>query len=75
MTQILALLKSIQENENIQATELKMLSSRMTDYDNDFNDGEYDDTHEQSVDNDDYQMYDEYEGQDQGEAPSKQVQG
>ena len=66
------MLKSIQENENIQATELKKLSSRMTDYDND---EEYDDTHEQNVDNDDYQMYDEYEGQDQGEAPSEQVQG
>ena len=68
--QILALLKSIQENQNIQATELKHLSSRMTDYENDLNDGEYDDTHEQGVDNDDYQMYDEHEGQDQGEAPS-----
>ena len=42
----------------------------MTDYENDFNDGEYDDTHEQDVDNDDYQMYDKHEGQDQGEAPS-----
>jgi hypothetical protein len=51
-TQILALLKSIQENQNIQATELTNLSSRMTDYENDFNDGEYDDTHE-------------HEGQDQ----------
>ena len=68
--QILALLKSIQENQNIQATELKNLSSRMTDYENDLNDGEYDDTHDQDVDNDDYQMYDEHEGQDQGEAPS-----
>ena len=28
----------------------------MTDYENDFNDGEYDDTHEQDVDNDDYQI-------------------
>jgi hypothetical protein len=38
-TQILELLKRIQENQNIQATELKNLSSRMTDYENDFNDG------------------------------------
>lgn len=43
----------------------------MTEYENDFNDdGEYDDTHEQDVDNDDYQMYDEHEDHDQGEAPS-----
>ena len=42
----------------------------MANYENDFNDGEYDDTHEQDVDNDDCQMYDEHEGQDQGEVPS-----
>jgi hypothetical protein len=42
----------------------------MTNYENDFNYGEYDDTHEQDVDNGDYQMYDEHEGQDQGEFPS-----
>ena len=42
----------------------------MTNYENDFNYGEYDDTHEQDVDNGDYQMYDEHEGQDQWEAPS-----
>ena len=45
----------------------------MTDYENDFNDGEYDDTHEQDVDKDDYQMYDEHEGQDQGEVPSNKM--
>jgi hypothetical protein len=28
----------------------------MTDYENDFNDREYDDTNEQNVDNDDYQI-------------------
>lgn len=36
-TQILVLLNSIQENQNIQATVFKNMSSRMPDYENGFN--------------------------------------